>query len=41
MRLSADMIARSPAFLNALKDRELDLRGAPIPAADQARACRA
>lgn len=30
MRLSADMIARSPAFLNALKDRELDLRGNKI-----------
>ena len=28
MRLTADMIARSPAFLNPLKDRELDLRGA-------------
>lgn len=30
MRLTADMIARSPAFLNALKDRELDLRGNKI-----------
>jgi hypothetical protein len=28
MRLTADVIARSPAFLNPLKDRELDLRGA-------------
>ena len=28
MRLSADVIARSPAFLNPLKDREIDLRGA-------------
>lgn len=27
-RLTADVIARSPAFLNPLKDRELDLRGA-------------
>ena len=27
VRLTADVIARSPAFLNALKDRELDLRG--------------
>ena len=27
MRLNADMIARSPAFFNAMKDRELDLRG--------------
>ena len=26
-RLTADVIARSPAFLNALKERELDLRG--------------
>ena len=30
MRLSADMIARSPAFFNAMKDRELDLRGNKI-----------
>lgn len=30
MRLTADMIARSPAFLNPLKDRELDLRGNKI-----------
>lgn len=30
MRLTADVIARSPAFLNALKDRELDLRGNKI-----------
>uniref|UniRef100_A0A7S0PUF2 U2A'/phosphoprotein 32 family A C-terminal domain-containing protein n=1 Tax=Coccolithus braarudii TaxID=221442 RepID=A0A7S0PUF2_9EUKA len=30
MRLNADMIARSPAFLNPLKDRELDLRGNKI-----------
>ena len=29
-RLTADVIARSPAFLNALKDRELDLRGNKI-----------
>ena len=28
MRLTAEMISRSPAFLNAMKDRELDLRGA-------------
>lgn len=30
MRLTADVIARSPAFLNPLKDRELDLRGNKI-----------
>ena len=30
MRLTADMIARSPAFLNPMKDRELDLRGANL-----------
>ena len=30
MRLTADVIARSPAFLNALRDRELDLRGNKI-----------
>ena len=30
MRLTADMIARSPAFLNALKEREIDLRGNKI-----------
>ncbi|KAL1522118.1 hypothetical protein AB1Y20_021760 [Prymnesium parvum] len=30
MRLTADVIARSPAFINALKDRELDLRGNKI-----------
>jgi len=30
MRLNADMIARSPAFFNAMKDRELDLRGNKI-----------
>jgi len=30
VRLTADMIARSPAFLNAMKDRELDLRGNKI-----------
>ena len=30
MRLTAEVIARSPAFLNPLKDRELDLRGNKI-----------
>lgn len=30
MRLNADMIARSPAFFNAMRDRELDLRGNKI-----------
>ena len=30
MRLTADMIARSPAFINPVKDRELDLRGNKI-----------
>ena len=30
MRLTADMIARSPAFINPLKDREIDLRGNKI-----------
>jgi len=30
MRLTAEMLARSPAFLNALRDRELDLRGNKI-----------
>ena len=34
-RLTADVIARSPAFLNALKDRELDLRGALINVASR------
>ena len=33
MRLTADLIARSPAFINTVKDRELDLRGAPCAAA--------
>jgi len=30
MRLNAELIARSPAFINALKDREIDLRGNKI-----------
>ena len=30
MRLNADLIARSPTFFNALKDREIDLRGNKI-----------
>mmetsp|Transcript_44369 Transcript_44369/g.116573 ORF Transcript_44369/g.116573 Transcript_44369/m.116573 type:complete len:305 (+) Transcript_44369:1232-2146(+) len=30
MRLTAEVVARSPAFLNPLKDRELDLRGNKI-----------
>ena len=29
-RLTAEVISRSPAFFNALKDRELDLRGNQI-----------
>lgn len=32
MRLDADLIARTPTQLNALHDRELDLRGHQIPA---------
>ena len=27
MKLTADLILQSPQFTNALKDRELDLRG--------------
>eukprot|EP00962_Isochrysis_galbana_P005333 scaffold1448_cov101-Isochrysis_galbana.AAC.1 len=30
MRLNADLIARAPAFISALKDREIDLRGNKI-----------
>ena len=30
MRLTADMIARSPAFFNACREREIDLRGNKI-----------
>jgi len=30
MRLSADLIARSPTFVNPVKDREIDLRGNKI-----------
>ena len=30
-RLSVDMIMKAPAFRNALKERELDLRGLKIP----------
>ncbi len=34
MRLTADLLARSPAYTNPIKDRELDLRGAqPKPRA--------
>jgi len=32
MRLTAELILRSPAYINAVKDRELDLRGNKIPA---------
>ncbi|KAL1924331.1 uncharacterized protein VTP21DRAFT_7366 [Calcarisporiella thermophila] len=31
MRLTADLIQRSPNYINAVKDRELDLRGNKIP----------
>ncbi|ORY81471.1 leucine-rich repeat-domain-containing protein [Protomyces lactucae-debilis] len=31
VRLTADLIAAAPSFLNPLKDRELDLRGHKIP----------
>jgi len=31
MRLTAELVARSPSFINTLKDRELDLRGQKIP----------
>ena len=34
MRLTADMIARSPAFFNACREREIDLRGNKIAAID-------
>jgi hypothetical protein len=27
LRLTADLLARSPVFVNTLNDRELDLRG--------------
>ena len=30
MRLTADMIARSPAFFNPCREREIDLRGNKI-----------
>ncbi|KAF9555523.1 U2 small nuclear ribonucleoprotein A' [Mortierella alpina] len=32
MKLTPDLIARAPSYLNALKDRELDLRSHKIPA---------
>ncbi|GAA5996895.1 U2 snRNP complex subunit LEA1 [Rhodotorula paludigena] len=32
VRLDADLIARTPSFLNPLKERQLDLRGLKIPA---------
>ncbi|KAJ1636400.1 leucine-rich repeat-domain-containing protein [Pavlovales sp. CCMP2436] len=32
MRLTVDLIARRPQFINPLKERELDLRGQRIPA---------
>ncbi|KAK4050580.1 U2 snRNP complex subunit [Microbotryomycetes sp. JL221] len=32
MRLDAELLARSPSYLNPLKDREIDLRGHKIPA---------
>ncbi|ORX89584.1 U2 small nuclear ribonucleo protein A [Basidiobolus meristosporus CBS 931.73] len=31
MKLTADLITRSPSYINAIKDRELDLRGNKIP----------
>jgi len=31
MRLTAELVARSPSFINTLRDRELDLRGQKIP----------
>ncbi|GJN87850.1 hypothetical protein Rhopal_000805-T1 [Rhodotorula paludigena] len=31
VRLDADLIARTPSFLNPLKERQLDLRGTPPP----------
>eukprot|EP01095_Lingulamoeba_sp_RSL-Kostka_P009111 TRINITY_DN311_c1_g1_i1.p1 TRINITY_DN311_c1_g1~~TRINITY_DN311_c1_g1_i1.p1 ORF type:complete len:246 (-),score=70.51 TRINITY_DN311_c1_g1_i1:98-835(-) len=31
MRLTADLVLRSPSFVNTLKERELDLRGNRIP----------
>ena len=30
VRLTADLIWKSPHFFNAIKERELDLRGIPI-----------
>lgn len=32
MRLDAELLARTPSYLNPLKDREIDLRGHKIPA---------
>lgn len=34
MRLTPELIARSESTLNALQDRELDLRGNKIPAVE-------
>ncbi|KAK9759780.1 U2 snRNP complex subunit, partial [Basidiobolus ranarum] len=31
MKLTADLITRAPSYINAIKDRELDLRGNKIP----------
>lgn len=36
MRLTADLIAKQPQFINPLKERELDLRGAPRPRSNMA-----
>jgi len=32
MKITADLVSRAGQFLNALKERELDLRGYKIPA---------
>jgi U2 small nuclear ribonucleoprotein A' len=32
MKITADLICRAGQFLNALKERELDLRGYKVPA---------
>ncbi|KAJ1926092.1 U2 snRNP complex subunit [Tieghemiomyces parasiticus] len=34
MRITADLVNQSPTFINAVRDRELDLRGNKIPAVE-------
>jgi hypothetical protein len=39
-RLTAELVASSPQFMNPLKERELDLRGNSIPAIENLGAAR-